>query len=111
MPHHVFKGDVNDRLLMQEDAAVEILQPRLVHEQNDHQQVNDDREPRSFAAARASEVVLQMEQESRDGVLVEMAVSRLPMTCVVEAGSILSRGWAGIARRYRRNGHQRTFSL
>ena len=96
---------------MQEDAAVKILQTGLVHKQDDHQQVDDDGEPGSFAATGASEVVLQMKQEGGDGVLVEMAVSRFPMTCVVEAGSFLSGGWAGIARCYRRNGHQWTFSL
>ena len=81
---------------MQEDAAIETFEARLVHEQDDDEQVNDDGEPCGFAPARAGEVVLQVKQKSGDGIFVEVTIGSFPMARVVEAGRLLS-GRRGVA--------------
>ena len=81
---------------MQEHSAVKTFKARLVHEQDDEKQVNDDGEPGGFAAARAREVVLQVKQKSGNGVFVEVTVSGFPMARVVEARRLLS-GRRGVA--------------
>jgi len=73
---------------MQKRAAVKTLELRLIHEQNDDGQVDDDGQPRGFATAGAREVVLQMEQERGDSVFVEVTVGSFPVPCVIEFGSL-----------------------
>ena len=87
---------------MQKHPAVETFQPRLVDEQDDDQQVNDDREPRGFATARTRQVVLQVKKKSGDGVFVEVTVGGFPMARIVKAGRlrrgrrVASRGVVGV---------------
>ena len=75
---------------MQEDTAVEAFEARLVHEQDDDEQVNDDGEPCGFATARAREVVLQVKQKSGNGIFIEVTIGGFPVARVVEARRLLS---------------------
>src|SRR5271169_3876040 len=50
-----------------------------VPQQNDHEQVQDDRQPNRLALARPREVVLQLDEKMRNIVGIEAAVSRFPV--------------------------------
>jgi hypothetical protein len=57
-----------------------------VDDQDDEDQVRDDRDPRGFAAARAREVVLQLDEEMRNaGIVIHILVGSFPFLAVVEA--------------------------
>src|ERR1019366_9666402 len=61
--------------------------PLEVDNQNDENQVGDDGDPRGFAAARARQVVLQLDEQVRHAgsIVIEIAVSRFPSLGIVQA--------------------------
>ena len=55
-------------------------------QQHDENQVHDDRNPRRFPAARARQIVLQLDEQVRyAGIIVQLAVGCLPSLGIVQA--------------------------
>ncbi len=91
LPQKILHRHAHHRLLMEKHPAIKSFDPRLVHEQDDDQQVHDNREPRGLAFARAREVVLQMEKQLGNRVFVEVPIGGFPVLRVVESRSL--RRW------------------
>ena len=72
-----------------------LLDPRQVDENDEQQQVDNDRDPRSFPLARSLQIILQLNEQVWH-MRVEITISRFPVLRVVQAEllrlSLLGRG-------------------
>ena len=60
-----------------------LLDERQVPQEDEEQEVRDDGNPRGFAAARARQIVLQLD-EQMGNARIEFSISRFPVVAVVE---------------------------